>query len=304
MSIAEGASRARFDWAASLALTLAALFWSGNFIAGRALRDDIDPVVLNTLRWVLASAFLLPFAAGACLRHRASIRRHWLWLLSLGATGIAAFHTTVYTALTETTATNALLVLALAPVTILIGSAAIGAGRLGWLQAIGSAVSFAGAAILITRGDAAVLGSLSFNAGDLWMLVAVVIWAVYSLLLTRGPPDLPPIVTLAASMVFGTALMLPVLALTASGSDFALSPRVFLPLGYIVVFPSALAFFLWGFGVSRMGAGRAGQFVHLMPVFGPVLAMAILGEQIVAAQAAGALLVFAGIAMVVLGGRK
>lgn len=304
MSMTNDTTTSTRDWAAPAALSLAALFWSGNFIAGRALRDDIDPVTLNTLRWVLACVLFLPFAGQACLRHAAAIRHHWRWLLALGVTGIAGFHTTVYVALTQTTATNALLVLALAPALIVIGSALIGASRPSAAQWAGSAVSLAGAAVLITRADPEVLRTLTINRGDLWMLAAVVIWAAYTLMLKRRPADLPPTVTLAASMVIGATLMLPVTILTLPSAHLVASPGVLGAMAYIIVFPSVLAFWLWGYGVSRLGPESAGQFVHLMPVFGPVLAMAILGERIVAAQGVGAFIVFTGIAGVVLGGRR
>lgn len=298
MSIAGETIASRQDWTAPVALALAALFWSGNFIAGRALRDDIDPVTLNTLRWTLALALFLPFAGRSCLNHAVAIRRHWRWLLALGATGIAAFHTTVYLALTQTSATNALLMLALAPVAILAASAMIGASVPTRLQWAGSVVSLAGAVILITRADTEVLRDLAFNRGDLWMLVAVAVWAAYSLLLKRRPPDLPPTVALAASMAAGVALMLPLFIAFLPSAHLAVSAGFMGAMAYIVVFPSVLAFWLWGYGVGRMGPERAGQFVHLMPVFGPVLAMAILGERIASAQAAGALVVLSGIAMV------
>jgi drug/metabolite transporter (DMT)-like permease len=299
MSITNDSASSAPNWAAPVALSLAALFWSGNFIAGRALRDDIDPVTLNTLRWVLACVLFMPFAGPACLRHAAAIRRHWRWLLALGATGIAGFHTTVYVALTQTTATNALLVLALAPVGIVIGSALLGASRPSRVQWAGSAVSLVGAAVLITRADPEVLRALTINRGDLWMLAAVVIWAAYTLLLKRRPADLAPTVTLAASMVIGAALMLPVAILTLPTAHLVASPGVLGALAYIVIFPSVLAFWLWGYGVARMGPERAGQFVHLMPVFGPVLAMAILGERVAAAQVLGAVVIFVGIALVI-----
>lgn len=299
-----GTRHAGRDPAAMLALSTAALFWAGNFIAGRALRADVDPVTLNTLRWSLALTLFLPFVGRDCLRHSAEIRRHWRLLLLLGATGIAAFHTTTYYALTLTSASNALLVLALAPVAILVGATAIGAARPTPLQWGGATVSMAGAGILITRGDPAVLRDLAFNRGDLWMLAAVALWATYTLALQRRPPSLPATVVLAASIGFGLCLMLPVLLMSLPDARLSLTPRTLPILGYIVVFPSVLAFWLWGFGVARIGAERAGQFVHLMPVFGPVLAMAILGERIAAAQIAGALVVFAGIAAVMVGGRR
>lgn len=292
------------DWAAPLALSLAALFWSGNFIAGRALRDDIDPVTLNTLRWTLACAVFLPFVAPVCRAHAGAIRRHAPYLLALGATGIAAFHTAVYIALTQTTAANALLVLALAPVAILMGSALIRASQPTGVQWAGSAVSLAGAVVLITRADIDILRGLVLNRGDLWMLAAVGIWAAYTLLLKRRPADLPPTVTLAASMVIGTGLMLPLALLNLPAAHLAITPGFLGTLAYIVVFPSVLAFWLWGQGVARIGPERAGQFVHLMPVFGPVLAMAILGETVSAAQVMGAAIVFVGIVTVVRGARE
>ena len=298
------AQSAQADWTAPLALTLAALFWSGNFIAGRALRDDIDPVTLNTLRWALAALLFLPFVAPACRAHADAIRHQWRYLLALGATGIAAFHTTVYVALTQTTATNALLVLALAPAAILLGAALTGANRPTPLQWAGSALSLLGAAVLVTQADIDVLRALAFNPGDLWMLAAVVIWAAYSLLLQRRPQELPPTVALAASMGFGVVLMLPAMVILQPVAHLPVNTGFIGALAYIVVFPSVLAFWLWGYGVARLGPARAGQFIHLMPVFGPVLAMVILGERIVAAQLAGAAIVFAGIAAVLLGARK
>jgi drug/metabolite transporter (DMT)-like permease len=287
-----------------MALTLAALFWSGNFIAGRALRDDIDPVTLNTLRWTLACVVFLPFVAPVCRAHAGAVRRHLPYLLTLGATGIAAFHTAVYIALTQTTAANALLVLALAPVAILMGSALIRASRPTRAQWAGSAVSLAGATVLITGADIDVLRGLALNLGDLWMLAAVVIWAAYTLLLKRRPADLPPTVTLAASMIIGTGLMLPLALLNLPWAHLAITPGFLSAMAYIVVFPSVLAFWLWGHGVARIGPERAGQFVHLMPVFGPVLAMAILGETVSTAQVTGAAIVFIGVIVVIRGARE
>ncbi len=136
------------------------------------------------------------------------------------------------------------------------------------------------------------------------MLAAVMVWAAYTLLLRRRPADLSPTVTLAASMSFGAALMLPVAALNLPFAHLVVSPGAVGALAYIVVFPSILAFWLWSQGVARIGPERAGQFVHLMPVFGAILAMAILDEQIVAAQVLGALVVFAGIGVVALGKRQ
>jgi drug/metabolite transporter (DMT)-like permease len=286
------------DTRAALALAGAALLWSGNFIAGRALRDDIAPTTLNLLRWSLCLAIFLPWAGAKAWRHRHVVAREWRLLLALGATGIAAFHTLVYLALTTTTAINALLMLSLAPAAILVGAAATGGSRPSRTQWTGTLVSLLGALVLLSRGDPATLLALTPARGDLWMLVAVSLWAIYSLLLRRRPADLPQDVTLAASIVPAIALLLPALALTTDAAPVQWTPRLVGALLYITVFASLVAFLLWSYGVSAIGPERAGQFMHLMPVFGAVLAVVLLDEVIVMPQVAGALCVFAGIALV------
>jgi drug/metabolite transporter (DMT)-like permease len=283
---------------AILALTCAALFWAGNFIAGRALRDDIDPVALNTLRWAACLALFLPIVGRRAFEARRVVLREWRLLLGLGATGIASFHTVVYFALTETTAINALLILALAPAAILCGAAVIEGKRPAPAQWLGSAVSLAGVGVLITRADPEILLGLAFNRGDFWMLGAVLIWAAYSLLLRRRPSDLPQDVALAASVTIALVLLLPVFLLTSPVSEISLTPPVLGALAYIAVFASLIAFLCWSYGVGELGPERSGQFVNLIPVFGAVLAVALLGEEVVLPQALGAALVLLGLVLV------
>lgn len=282
----------------ALALSLAALFWSGNFIAGRALHEVIDPLSLNFLRWSLALVVLAPFFWRSLRAALPAVRREWRLILALGATGIAAFHTLVYLALQSTTATSALLVLSLAPVLTLVGTTITGAGRFTVMQITGALVSVAGAGILITRGDPGSAFAQGVTAGDLWMLLAVVVWAVYSLLLRRRPADLSPGVTLVASVAAALGLMLPFYLLAPAPLDALGSPPVALSIGYITLFSSVFAFLLWSRGVAALGPARAGQFVHLMPIFGPMLAFALLGEAPTAAQGTGAALVLCGILIV------
>jgi len=286
------------DTRAALALACAALLWSGNFIAGRALRDDIAPTTLNLLRWSLCLVIFLPWVGPKVWRHRHVVLREWRLLLALGATGIATFHTLVYVALTTTSAINALLILSLSPATILIGSAFTGSGRPSRVQWVGTVVSLLGALVLLTRGNPEALLRLTPSPGDLWMLAAVVMWSAYSLLLRRRPVDLPQDVALAASIAPAIALPLPVVALSADAAPVVWTHSLFGALLYIAVCASLVAFLLWSYGVSAIGPERAGQYVHLMPVFGAVLAVALLDEIVVMPQVAGALCVFAGIALV------
>ena len=283
---------------AILALGAAALFWSGNFIAGRALRDDIDPVALNLVRWGLCLVLFLPLVGGKLVRQRHVVLREWRLVLGLGATGIAAFHTLTYQALSHTTAVNALLILALAPAAIMAGARLTGDSRPGAVQWAGCLVSLAGAAVLITRADLSRLHTVGVNPGDLWMLAAVLVWTVYSLLLRRRPPDLSQEVTLAASIVVALALLTPVFLVTGASLPRDTGASAIAAILYIAVFASLIAFLFWSYGVNEIGAARAGQFVYLMPVFGPVLAVAILGETVTPAQITGGICVVAGIVLV------
>jgi drug/metabolite transporter (DMT)-like permease len=285
----------------ALALALATLFWSGNFIAGRALRGAVDPFTLNFLRWALALACLVPFAWPRSQAVWRALRREWRLVAALGLTGIACFHTMSYYALQTTTAASALLVLSLAPVATMIGAMAIERAAPSPRQAAGMLVSLFGAAVLVTHGSLRLPAGLpwgGFNAGDLVMLAGTVVWASYSLLLRRRPAEIPPITLLAASAAAALLMMAPfVLATGTTRLETLLRPGVLLPLAYVAVFASAIGFRLWSYGVAALGPARAGQFVHLMPVFGPVLSFLLLGEAPVAAQLAGGGLVLAGIGL-------
>jgi drug/metabolite transporter (DMT)-like permease len=280
-----------------LALSLAALFWSGNFVVGRALRGQIDPVHLSTLRWIICLVFFLPIVGGKMRAHRGALLREWKYLTALGVTGVAGFQTVVYLALETTTAINALLLLAFTPAAILVGSAWTGAARPSPVQWAGTLVSLVGVGVLVTRGDWNVLAHFAFTRGDLWMMAAVLFWSIYSLLLTRRPADLPSDVSLGGSIVVALAILVPMAALdTNPWPDF--TPAIIAALLYVGLFASLFAFVLWSYGVGAIGPGKAGQFIHLMPVFGAVLATLFLGERIGAAQVVGALCVLVGIVLV------
>ena len=280
------------------ALTLTALLWSTNFIIGRAVRDDVSPAALNFLRWAIALLILVPITLRDLQAHRATLMRHWKLIALLGFTGIAAFQTLGYVALTTTTALNTILLLALAPLAIVAVSWLALGERVTRVQTLGLGISLVGAAVLILHGDPATLAEMRFNAGDLWMLLAVVLWAVYSVLLRRRPPEVPPLALHTMSVAAGTLWMLPAFGWQAMhGSSLPSSLAVWMAVVFIAVFSSALAHGLWVRGVAKIGPNRAGVFIHLIPVFGAVLAITFLGEELAAYHAAGAALTLCGIVL-------
>jgi drug/metabolite transporter (DMT)-like permease len=280
------------------ALALAALFWSGNFVAGRALADQIDPVSLNFWRWALALAVLLPVSWRALAASGAALRTSWRRIALLGLTGVAGFHTCVYFALTSTTATSALLLVSLAPVAIVIATwiAYREAPRTG--EVVGILVSLAGAGVLVTKGSLDALLGLRLDLGVLWMLAGLAIWAAYSVLLKVRIAGVQPLALHTATVIAGLAWMLPAYGIqVAAGATAALTWTGALGIAYIAVFASAIAFFFWIRGIEQLGPNRAGMFIHLMPVFGAILAALFLGERIAMFHVAGAALVFAGLAL-------
>lgn len=281
-----------------LALTLATFFWAGSFVVGRAISHHLDPVAITLWRWVISLLIFAPFVWRDGIRYLPVLLREWRLLVGLGATGIALFHPLVWMALQHTSATNALLTFSLSPVVILVcGSFVIGKRPTG-REVGGVLASMVGAAVLITRGDLAVIASMGFNAGDLWMLMAVAVWAAYSLLLRRRPSDLPQTLALVSSIVVALPLLFAFTQLTGSSVTLPWSGPVLLGVAYVAVFASVVSFLFWSHGVAELGPSRAGQFVHLMPVFGAALSFAVLGEPLSVAQIVGAVFVLTGIVLI------
>jgi drug/metabolite transporter (DMT)-like permease len=287
-----------------LLLTLAPLFWSGNFVLGRAVHEAVPPVGLAFWRWVGAFLLVLPFAWPALRRDWPALLRHRRMLLLLSFLGVAAFNTLVYLGLGFTSALNALLLQSAMPVLILAMSFLLFRERVTPLQGFGVALSLTGAVAVITRGDLAALATLALNPGDLVILVAICCYAAYSALLRRRPP-VAPLTFLAATFGLGATMLLPAFLLEqAFVRTMSAAAETLLAVAYVAVFPSVLAYFCFNRGVELVGANRAGVFIHLMPLFGGAMAVLFLGEAPRPAHAIGIALILAGIALAARPGRR
>lgn len=279
-----------------LILLVPPLCWAGNFVIGRAVHAEIPPVALTFWRWAVAAIVLLPLAGGDCWRCRQVILRHWRLLGLLGASGVVGFQYFVYTGLQTTTAINGVLIIATIPVVIPVMAFAFDSHRPSWRQAVGIGLSLVGVGIVVLNGDARRLFDLQLTEGDLWMFLAVPAWALYSVLLRRRPPDLPPLALLLAAIVPGLMLLVPAwgLELMLRGG-FSPSLPVVGSILYVGVIASVLAFACWNHGVERVGATRAGLYIHLMPVFAAILAVALLGETLHRYHFVGVVAIAAGL---------
>lgn len=279
---------------AYLLLALATLFWAGNAIVGRALHTSIPPVSFAFWRWVLASLFLLPFTWHRLRRDARALLAAWRIVLVLAFLGIACFNTLLYTAAQTTTATNIALIQTAMPAFIVVFALVLYGDRVTPRGVLGVVLSMLGAVVIVMRGDPFALTHWHILAGDMWMLLAVVLYALYSVLL-RQRPAVHPLSLLQAIFIIGTVMLLP-FYLRASTHHAALvwSPAVLSGVVYVAVFPSILAYLFWNRGVELIGASRAGLFICLVPVFAAVLAMIFLHERLHLYHVAGLVLIVSG----------
>ena len=294
----KGAEAKRSTWLPYLGLTLTVLFWSGNFILGRGIRQLIPPVSLNFWRWTGALLILLPFGWIKILRQKDLYLRHWKLLALMSIPSIAIFNAFIYTALQTATAINTVLVNAMIPIFIALAAWLAFDDGLSLRQSLGVCTSFGGLLFIVTRGDPSLLGRLALSTGDLWTMGASLSWAVYSVMLRKRPRQMDPVAFLTLIVGFGLIFSLPFYfwELRNQGG-FSLTPASLASLAYVALFPSVLSFIFWNYGVDKVGANRAGIFIHLMPVFSIILAVLFLDERMRGFHAVGMLLIFGGIVL-------
>jgi drug/metabolite transporter (DMT)-like permease len=278
-----------------LLLSLTSLFWAGNVVLGRFVVGHIPPITLSFIRWLGAFAVLLPFAARHLVRDWPVIRRH-AWLLAFFAlTGFSAYNTMAYYGLQFTTAINGLLLQSVAPLFVALWTFVLFRDRLTLRQACGICISLSGVVVIICHGKLDVLLNIAFNPGDIWFVGALFIYGFYAAIL-RKRPAIHPLSFLAVGMGGAALFLVPLVIMElASGRTLAFDAESLMSFAYICIFPSLLGYLFLNRGIELIGANRAAPFIHLVPVFGSVLAIVLLGERFEVFHAVGYGLVFAGI---------
>ena len=284
---------------AYILLILTTLFWSGNFIVGKAASTyEIPPFSLNFYRWLFAGLILLPFTFREIFKKKNYIFNNIGFFVILGITSITIFNSTVYYSLYYMQVISGVLMISTIPVWIMFISSILGIEKTNKFQILGVILSLVGVLFIITKSDIHVIKNLAFNRGDLIMASGMFAWALYSALLKKKTYEISQITLLEVVIISGLVFLVPIYILEMNfGNQIILGTPFILTLSYVVIFPGLASFFFWIKGIGIIGANRAGVFLHLMPVFGSIMAIVFFGEKFMIYHLLGAIFIVAGITL-------
>ncbi|MGE5591080.1 MAG: DMT family transporter [Bacillota bacterium] len=281
-----------------LCLVSAPLFWSGNMIFGQVLAGAVPPITLSLVRWVVASMILALAVSLSEGRITRPARQAWGPVTIMAVTSVAAFTPLVYLSLHFVGSVEAALIQSSTPVfALLIARLTAGEG-LTWGKAVGSLLTMLGVAVIVSRGHVFRLLAFHWDPGDLLMLLAALLWAVSTVAARHVAGRATPLSATFHSAWMGLLMLVPVAAWELARNPVVhLTPVAVSGIAYVSIFPSALAFLAWNYGVGRIGAGRAAVFNNLLPLFTAVWAVALLGEPVSWAQVVGGVLILGGVSL-------
>lgn len=276
-------------------LIICVAFWSGNFVLGRFIRLELDPLELAFFRWLGVTVLFLPQILKGYKSILQSLKNHFLYMIAVSFLSVTCFNTFLYVGLQSTTATNALLINSSIPILIILFSIIILKINISRLQISGVILSMIGVIFLALQGDFTNLLALKFNHGDIWVIASSLAWALYSTLVKLKPKDVTNF--LPSTVLLGTIMLS--IPFFANGykieSIVSVSVNAKLVILYTILFASMASYYLWNLGIASIGADKTGQFTHLMPLFGILLAYFFLGEKLFLYQIFGFCLIGFGI---------
>ncbi|MGA6925231.1 MAG: DMT family transporter [Desulfosarcina sp.] len=279
---------------AFLLVAVAPMCWGGNIVLAKGVANLIPPVALAFWRWAIAFLILLPLTWPYVKRDWKAALSGWKILALLAFFGVATFNTLLYWAMHTTTAINGALIQTTMPAVIILISLMLYGERVSWIQAIGVLLCVVGAGVVVLKGSWQALVAMSLVQGDVLMIVAVILYALYSALLPKRP-NIHPMSLLVYTFGIGCAGLLPVYLWEMSVVGmFPLTSGTVASIAYVAIFPSIVAYFCWNRGVAVIGANRTGLFINLIPVFAAILAIVFLGETLKAFHLAGMALILLG----------
>ncbi|MEJ6120559.1 DMT family transporter [Vibrio sp. 2-Bac 85] len=271
----------RILWMAFLGLLMTNLFWAINAILARSYMPEVAPIAMNLFRWFGVFILLTPFCLPRVIKNWAMIRPHLSALTGLAILSIVFYNSLLYLAANFTTVVNITLINTLIPIATLLMAWRVLGNRPRLMQFLGMVISILGVLLILTKGQLLHLLSLKFSQGDLLMVAAVVVWALFTVLLKKLSLKLSSINVLYLLIMLGLPFLMVAYAIEAVFFKFYLPSFEHISLfAYLWVFPSILAYIFWTNGVLRLGAESASLSITLMPLFGAVLAIVFLDESI------------------------
>ena len=278
-------------------LLLSTFFWSGNFIVGKfATLFEIPPLTLNFLRWASVWLILIPFTYKDIYKNLPDVKEHLLIISFMGIITISTFNSVVYYALNHTQVINAVLVLAAIPAVTIVLSSFMNIEKTNIFQLLGLFLSIIGICTIISNANIQKIISLNFNKGDLWMLVCVFTWALYSTLLKKKKFKFSQFSLIQLMVSVGILFLIPQFFYEKSiGLELNYNKAFFLILFYVVVFPAIAAYYFWQKGIEIIGPNRASMFIQLMPLFSALMAIIIFNEKFQLYHFVGAFFIVTGI---------
>jgi drug/metabolite transporter (DMT)-like permease len=278
-------------------LVLTTLFWGANAIAGKLAVGEISPMLLTSVRWLLAVTVLLSFAWPQVRRDLPMIRKHWRVMAALGATGFACFNIALYSALEFTSAINVVILQAGMPLVIFIANFLIFRIPVTGGQVVGFFLTVAGVMTVASGGDIGKLLSLTLNRGDALMLLAVLIYGGYTVALRYRPVlHWQSMMAVMASSAFVVSIPFTFWEIGV-GRVIWPGPEGLAIAAYTAIFPSLISQVLFIQANGLIGSNRAGLFVNLVPIFGTILSVAVLRETLHLYHVLALVLVMSGIAL-------
>ena len=278
-------------------LVCATLFWAGNFTIGKfAYLENIPPYSLAFLRWCLVWLILLPFTYKEILRLKDNIKKNLSLFFILGFTSVCIFTSFTYNALNYTQVINASLFNTAIPVTIILVCFLLKIEKTNLFQISGLLISVLGILAIITKLDLNILLTLNFNKGDLFMIVAIIAWGIYSAYLRKRTFEISLLALVHIICTFGLIFLLPLFVLDlVQGKIIEMSSNLFYILIYIAIFPSIGSYYCWAGAVSIIGANRAGIFLSLIPLFSTIFAILFFNEKFLFFHFIGSVLIILGL---------
>lgn len=272
-------------------LISANLFWAGNYVFGKYVITELTSVQLTFYRWLIAAVILFPVAHIIERPEWIKVWKEWKTLLALALLGIVGYNLLLYEALRFTTSLNAALVNSINPAIIVLFSSILLKERISLKNGLGLSLSLLGVLLVLTNGQLVQIFHISYNIGDLLMIMAILVWTFYSII-GRKMKHVPPISSTAVSVVFALFILLP-FALY-SGIPATLSKPAIIGVFYIGIFPSVMSFIFWNISIRQIETSKAGIYLNFITVFTAFFSL-LLGEKITLIQIAGGILVFLGV---------